>query len=106
MALKNIQTQKSQLISYKASLMQLLQEEMRYPKANTTKWKTSLDDFQNTFYKLEAKQQKHDITIRKLEQELDVLMQNHGDTEKTKTSESVTAIVRVDCKREKPAPYC
>ena len=100
MEIYNIKNQKTQLLVYKASLLQIIQEEMRYPKANTSKWKTSLDDFQNTLKQLETTQQGHETTLRKLRHELNILTQIQGNRGSTDPETSITSTVRVDCKKQ------
>ena len=71
--LSNISSQQIQLGTYEKMFYQVLQEEMRNTKANTSKWKSSLNSFQNTYQNLDKERQTHETELRRLQRELELI---------------------------------
>jgi uncharacterized protein (TIGR02231 family) len=99
-AVTNISSEQRQIGQYENMFYQILQEEMRNTKASTSKWKSSLDAFQNHYQKLDQKRQIREVEIRRLQRKLNLVtkqLQRRGTTEQ---KSSVTASVRVNCKKQ------
>ena len=95
-----LQSEQRQTANFERLFYQALQEEMRNPKVSTSKWDTSLTNFRNTYQNLDSKKRVHELQIRELKRELDLInkqLQRRGSTQRAST---VTASVTVDCKKQ------